>query len=487
MRKLIYCLGLVTCMSCSDFLDREPVEQISFDAQLSNIEGHFQALEGAYTEFEDLSTSLFFIYADALAGNVKFAPNTQGVPDIDPRFELTYRFEESEDMSNFEFFYEDSYEVINAVNLILDRIDAVEGTEADKNLIKAQALAMRAYLHANLLKVYAQPYNFTSTADHLGIVYNTSPLKIGEDFPARLSASQSYALVEADYLEALDRFENASDQLNEPLVYYFNPLNVKALLSRHYIFTEQWENAISYANEVIAEGPELTPREVLLDQWLSFSPISETLLELVPPRDQEAGIIRFSVSTYFQVVTNSEGEVLENKRYAASEDLLSLYSENDIRGTHGLLKTYSIPTETPAGFEDMPFHFTQKFANPGGSMIIRQSEIYLNRAEAYAKTDRPGLAMEDLNRIKLRANPEEELQVLEGQNLVDEILRERRKELAFEGHLFFDLARNGKDVIRDDGCNVRGCRLNYPNPRFVLPIPEASILINQNMQQNEGY
>lgn len=487
MRKLIYILCVLTSLSCSDFLDREPVEQISFDVQLSTLEGHFEALEGVYTEFEDLSTSLFFIYADALAGNVKFAPNTQGIPNIDPRFEVTYRFEESEDISNFEAFYQESYQIINAINLILERIDAVEGTEADKNLIKAQALALRAYLHANLLKVYAQPYNFTSAANHLGIVYNTVPLKIGEDFPARLTASESYAMVEADYLEALEHFETASEQPNSPLVYYFNTLNTKALLSRHYLFMEQWENAITYANEVVEEGPELTPRNQLLEQWLSFSPISETLLELVPARDEDDGVIRFSVSTYFQVVTNSDGEVLENRLYSASNDLVSLYAENDIRGTDALLKTYLIATETPDNFENLPYNFTQKFANPGGTMIIRQSEIYLNRAEAYARTEQPDLALDDLNRIKLRANPDADLQDLNGQDLIDEVLLERRRELAFEGHLFFDLARTNNDIVRNDGCNINICRLDFPNPRFVLPIPEASILINQNMQQNEGY
>jgi hypothetical protein len=87
----------------------------------------------------------------------------------------------------------------------------------------------------------------------------------------------------------------------------------------------------------------------------------------------------------------------------------------------------------------------------------------------------------------LRANPDAELNSISGQDLIDEILLERRRELAFEGHLFFDLKRNNKDIIREDGCTINLCQLDYPNPRFVLPIPESSLLINQNMIQNEGY
>ncbi|AFU70104.1 nutrient-binding outer membrane protein, SusD family [Psychroflexus torquis ATCC 700755] len=482
----LICLVLILT-SCDDFLDREPVEQISFNEQLSTLEGHYQALEGAYTKFEELRSSLKFVYADALAGNVKFAPNTQRLVSIDPLFERTYRFEEVEDDSNFKFVYLNSYQIINAVNLILARIDDVDGSEADKNIIRAQSLAMRAYLHADLLRLYSQPYNFTLNAEHLGIIYNTEPIDIGVDFPSRLSVSEAYALAEADYLQAIEFFENASENPNEPLVYYMNSLNVKALLSRLYLYMGQWENVIVYSDQVIAEGPELTSRDVLLEEWLSFLPISEALLELVPPRSLDDGSVRSSVSTYFQVITNSEGSILENKRYATSRDLSSLYAENDIRGTNSLLKTYFIPTETSSGLQDLPFNFTQKFTEQDGAIVIRLSEIYLNLAEAYAKTGQQDLALNNLNRIKLRANPDAELLFSNGDELVNEILVERRRELAFEGHLFFDLARNNKNIVRNDGCTISACTLSYPNPRFVLPIPESSILINQNMIQNEGY
>ncbi len=487
MKKgILFCICFIL-LSCDDFLDREPVEQISIDQQLSTLEGHFDALNGAYTKFEELYSSLRFIYADALAGNIKFAPNNQGITSIDPRFEATYRFEEQESDSNFENLYEDSYEIINAINLILTRIDAIDGAEADKNLIKAQALAMRAFLHADLLRVYAQPYNFTSNASHLGIVYNTEPLQIGEDFPSRLTVGESYALVEADNLQAIDFFENSSENANQPKVFYFNELNTKALLSRVYLYMQQWENAIDLSSQVIEEGPDLTPRDLLVSQWLDFNPLSEALLELAPPIDQDDGTIRSSVSTYFQVITDSNGNIIENKRYSTSNDLSSLYTNDDIRSTSGLLKTYFISTQTSSGTEELPFTFTQKFSDRDGAIVIRQSEMFLNRAEAFAKTGRENEALNDLNRIKLRANPDAELNSISGQDLIDEILLERRRELAFEGHLFFDLKRNNKDIIREDGCTINLCQLDYPNPRFVLPIPESSLLINQNMIQNEGY
>jgi homoserine trans-succinylase len=110
--------------------------------------------------------------------------------------------------------------------------------------------------------------------------------------------------------------------------------------------------------------------------------------------------------------------------------------------------------------------------------------MYLIRAEANARMSKQALALIDLNTIRERAN----LNALNTTtNLLEEIFLERRRELAFEGHLLYDIARYKKNVARDKGCLANVCNLNYPSNFFVLPIPESSIELNQNMQQNEGY
>ena len=110
--------------------------------------------------------------------------------------------------------------------------------------------------------------------------------------------------------------------------------------------------------------------------------------------------------------------------------------------------------------------------------------MYLIRAEANARLNKPTEALQDLNSIRERAN----LSALTATaNLLEEIFLERRRELAFEGHLFFDIIRFKKDVIRDKGCLANVCNLNYPSNFFILPIPQSSIELNENIQQNEGY
>jgi len=488
MKKTLYILlGCILLFSCEDFLNREPVEQVSINQQFSTVEGLLEALNGAYREYEALySNQEFFVYADAIAGNVKFSPNRQGFADVPSSFQQVYSFEEQAENGTFNTLYGDFYGLLNALNLILENIDEPSGLDEQlRQQVIAETLAMRACVHFELTKLFAQTYSFTPDAQHPGIVYNTQTLTAGEDFPARETLAETYNLIETDFLEALDRF-TAQQALEGPETSYFNSLNIRALLSRFYLYKGDWESCISQANSVINSNVTLTPRDQLVNQWANFEPISETLFEFTPPLTGEDGIVSSSVSEFFDVVFLND-ELVDFGRYTASNDLVSLYDENDIRNLGGLLVSQDIPTITPIGEEEVTYNFTRKFPANDGAVMIRLSEVYLNRAEAYAKSGQEAQALNDLQVIRERANPSAETLDVSGDVLIDEILTERRRELAFEGHLLYDLARNGQSIIRNDGCNISICQLDFPNDRFILPIPQSSIIINENMVQNEGY
>jgi hypothetical protein len=138
--------------------------------------------------------------------------------------------------------------------------------------------------------------------------------------------------------------------------------------------------------------------------------------------------------------------------------------------------------------------------------MFRLAEIYLNRAEAYAKKgDVPG-AVADLNWLL-----ENRLMVPEGESIddylydegsitageiVDVVLKERRIELAFEGHRIFDLLRNGMDVVRnywgfhldtyngvpsgsEPGMDAPGVLFPFNDPELIYPIPSSEISTNK--------
>jgi hypothetical protein len=488
MKRLFYILScFIVFTSCEDFLNREPVEQVSISQQFSSVEGLLQTVSGVYSAYEALYSSISFIYADAIAGNVKFAPNQQGFANVPDQFQPVYAFQEQSDEGTYTSYYQNAYSIINALNLILENIDNVPELDASlEQQIRAETLAMRASVHFELSRLFAQTYDFSAEAQHPGIVYNTRTLEAGEDFPARATVAETYNLIETDFLEALNLFtENAA--LPGPETSYFNPNNVRGLLSRLYLYKEDWENCIAVANDVLDSGISLTPRDLFVEQWTALEPISEALFEFSPPVAGDDGtLITSSVSQYYGYVFLN-GELADYARYTASNDLVSLYEDDDIRGPDGMLVTLNIPTQTGTDLEEQPYIFTQKYVDDDGAIMIRLSEILLNKAEAHARLNQNQLALSDLQNIRERANPNADLLNLSGQALIDEILLERRRELAFEGHFLFDLARNGLSIIRNDGCNISICQLDYPNNRFILPIPQSSILINENMVQNEGY
>jgi hypothetical protein len=129
----------------------------------------------------------------------------------------------------------------------------------------------------------------------------------------------------------------------------------------------------------------------------------------------------------------------------------------------------------------------------GGRIVdvkaIRTAEMYLIRAEANAELNNLTAATDDLNFLRSkRITGYTNVTFSDKGSLIDAILLERFKELAFEGFRFFDLKRRGLPVVRNasDVDSPNWITLPANNDRFTLPIPNDEILANPNMVQNPG-
>ena len=474
---------LLSLQSCSDFLEQEPGTQTSIDELLQNKTGVLQALTGLYSELEaNIRPERFAVYADLQGGNIKFAPTAsgslKGQISTPSNIEQLYSFEDVALTSNFQTFYDSSYDLINQANLILEYTPALtDATDAEKNQIKAEALTIRAYAHFLLSLVYSQDYKYTTDASHLGIVYSTESIKAGVQYPARKTAAETYSLIITDLQTAIANYSENS--LLEGAAYsFFNQKNTKALLARVYLQKGDWENAYETANDVITNsGVTLTSKESLVAEWEKPDlPISEVLLEFTIRKDNE-GNVSSSMSQVFGYSTD-----LNFQKYTASNDLVNLYESTDLRKQLFLVKPLFTLVE---GVQtNVNFNFTKKYQDNAGYVAFRLSEMYLIRAEAALETNRFDVAMADINTIRARANA---TLLTDTTDLKENIFLERRKELCFEGFLFFDIARNHKDVSRNDGCLANVCSLTYPSLKYVLPIPTYNTNLNPNLQQNDSY
>lgn len=474
---------LLSCYNCSSFLEQEPGSQTSIDEQLESSAGIVTALNGAYSSLEEtVRGERFAVYADLQSGNITFTPTETGsnIGQITPTLNLenVYNFTDLSNDSNFESFYDSNYDIINQANLILEYVeDLVDVSETLKNQIKAEALTIRAYSHFLLANVYAQHYGFTADASHVGIVYNKTTLTNGITYPSRETIENTYSFIIEDLLNAIAFYSN-SLLLNGPTYSYFNKTNTKALLARVYTYKGDWQNAYDTANDVIQNsGITLTSAEDYISEWEKTDlPVSEVLLEFSIPRDT-GGNVGGSMSSFFGFTSTAD-----YADYVASADLTSLYETSDLRNQ--LFLEENLPTLIDGELEDAPYYFTKKFQDNPGYVAIRLSEMYLIRAEAALGLELFEDCKNDINIIRARANAT----LLDSiDNLETALLLERRKELCFEGQYMFDLARHQKDLVRIEDCISTTCTLNYPSGKYILPIPESNIELNENLTQNDTY
>jgi hypothetical protein len=487
MKKQFFVLfTFLSFTACSDFLEVPSNEFLSIDEQFKDYSGSKIALAGVYFKLEDWYASQSnFIYADVMGGNLTFTPRTTGsnagIISVPTAIIDFYNFNDISLESNFTTYYADAYSIINNANNVINFADNLpDATTIQKNQLKAEALAARAFIHYNLLQMYGQTFNFSVNANHKGIVYADKILVGGVDFPARKTVAESYTLIVADLQNALLLFSN-QQSLSGPSYSYFNTITTKAFLARVALQKRDWILAITMANEVISSsGTSLISTTNYISEWEKPNlPPSETLLEFSAPTDATIpNFITRTVATLFKVPfsgTDNPGN------YTCSSDLYALFADDDVRKNN--FTTINLQVKDVTGqFAPKPFYFTKKFQDNAGTMVMRLSEMHLIVAEAYARQNNV-LALNSLNIIRQRAN----LAALTSTtNILDEILLERRKELCFEGHLFFDLARFNKNIVRS-ACLGLQCNLTFPNPKMVLPIPFSSIKVNQNIIQNESY
>ncbi|MFZ0599157.1 MAG: RagB/SusD family nutrient uptake outer membrane protein [Flavobacterium sp.] len=473
---------IFSLQSCSDFLEQEPGTQTSIDELLQNKEGVLIALKGLYRSVEStVREERFSVYGDLQGGNIKFTPNSSGnsLGQITPGVNLreVYSFEDVAETSNSASFYSSNYSIINQANLILEYTPKLtDATETEKNQIKAEALTIRAYAHFILSQIYCQDYGYTPDASHLGVIYSKESIKSGLKYPKRETLANTYSLIIEDLKSAIDSYSDAS-AMSGPAYSYFNRNNTKALLARVYLYKKDWTKAYETANDVIANsGFTLVNTADLISQWAQPDlPVSEALLEFSVPKDSESATST-SMANYFGYNSGTYA------KYVASNDLVNLYENNDLRKQ--LFLTVNLPTLVNGVLTPAPYNFTRKFQDNAGYVAFRLSELYLIRAEAALENNQPSLAMADVNTIRARANA---TLLTSTSNLKEDILLERRKELCFEGHLFFDIVRHHKGITRNDGCISTNCSMAYPSLKFVLPIPQYNINLNLNLQQNESY
>ncbi|MFN0292852.1 RagB/SusD family nutrient uptake outer membrane protein [Pedobacter helvus] len=468
-------VALAAFSSCEKLLDKEPTDKLSIEDLFLDVQGAKSALAGSYKALldEEHYNKNTMVYPEILAGNIKFSKNTN------LRLEDVYEATVDAQESSLNATYSALYSELNNVNNVIKYTPSAAGAATEKAKIVAEAKAIRALIHFDLVRIFARPFNFTANGSHLGIPLILNPQLYSDPAPSRATVAQTYNAIVTDLTEAIAAFDdtnvgvlNGGTKQN-----YFTKASATALLAKVYLYQNNWDKAFELADELIkSKQYTLLTNANYVASWTGRVPSSESIFELAI----ETVFSGTSLGAYYESTNLSS-----YRMYAATLDLTGLYSATDIRNTSTMFNRVDI--------SGVNYAFTKKYQG-GGTLatpikILRLSELHLIRAEAAVEKTSPDftIANADLNLIRQRADASAAtLNLTTKDAVIDAVLLERRKELAFEGNLLFDLMRRKKDINRADVTPVVKNLLTNDD-RLIMPFPANTINANRNMKQNPGY
>jgi hypothetical protein len=457
-------LSLSLNYSCN-VLDQEPQTEISDQTAFTNEKSADAAISGLYHQ---LQNAFYYGRNFQIIADVS-SDISQSVGTWDFYRELdTYQL----DASNLEItnFYTAAYRAVNQANNLIAELPNIDIPQAKKDNLLGQSYFVRALAFFDLNRVFG---GVPGVYGELSVVLPLTPSRALNDelFPSRPSLMQGYSQVESDLLAALNLLPEVQANNTGTRARAVKG-TARALLSRYYLYMKNYPEVIRMSTDVINDS-----KYKLNDDYLSiFSSDfnSESIFELeYIAADQSA--MRF---WYFPGAQGGRGELAVHESF-----IKEIQSDpNDVRGSmfgFDAIQGVYYPTKY------------KKAGNIDNAHILRISEMYLNRAEAYAQSPTTlQLAVNDLNAIKQRAGAASYRSALTSQAILLELEKERKFEFSFEGHGFFDLVRTGRALSVLNSVN----RKNSSAPvsldqawKQILPIPRDELLSNPNMVQNPNY
>jgi len=356
------------------------------------------------------------------------------------------------------------YQQVFYCNVVLTEVlNSKNGTEADKKELYAEALVHRAYVYWVLVNQYSKMYNASTAVSDAGVPMPTVP-EVNKDL-TRVSVKTVYDNILKDVLDATEILPN-----KQPNKLYPSKAAAYALLSRIYLFMDNYSQSAIYAEKTLAIQDSLTN----LNDFVNDP-------SLLPRKIANPELLIIKNSAYN----------LNALPFRLSEDLLSTYTDDDLRYQ---LLIQDGQTGTNIG----SFHFDGKAfvrSKLNGEVMnigLTIPEVYLNLAECYARLGEIDKSLLYLNKLLINrysadlftavtANSKEEL--------LNIVLLERRKELLGNGMRWFDLRRLNKEsqfaktvVHTYQGTNYT---LEPNSPNYIFQIDPKVIKLNPEITQNE--
>lgn len=548
MKKIFISLTILSLFACN--VDRTPYDSKESDIVLSDATGLKTITLGNYALLKgDASGGGFYnnLYRVGEYGgdNIDISGTTTD------QFFYYYNYRSIKNNGRSNVIWNNGYKAIIGCNRVISKV--AEGKDADTDQLIGENYFLRAYVYFSLVNVFGRPYNQgrqnlgvpLKTSDDVNELPGRAT--VGEVYDQVVKD-----LLKAEKLMTEDKGNVYGSKLAaEALlsrVYLYMEDNANAVKYSNLVLNSGAYSLLSTSDlpNYATKTPENNSETIFAfkynkdgdysDGWYTIGSMyaniqnvgwgemyaSSSYLDLINqnPKDARARFIspkyldpKIPVAYWVQKGINASGavtytyqfqktfqqnggtyftmnsvnyqvqsEVLPNKTNTffidGSGNKVNVTLDNDMDKRNGYPKFYILKCSLQEGVPQL-----------WSPVILRLAEMYLNRAEAYAKQGNTAGALADVNVIRSRAGIPTYTSVPAGMTILDVVLQERRLEMAFEAQRKYDVFRNGRTLDR----NYPGTHLNGVNPfytveatnrRVVEYIPEQQILIQPNLVQN---
>lgn len=464
------CIGM---FSCSKLTDIPETDTIAGPVALKTVANCEAATIGAYAGFSTvMNIQLNFTLADEVRRAEFYNAGTT--------HEWQYNNSDVGIRDNFTGIT-DQYRIIDRANRVIQALPAADSTRPGdivlKNRLRGECLFLRAYAHFEAFRYYCGNYTPTGLAMPYKETPSIAPV-------ARIQMQPYFQKLNADLAAAKLLVPNNLTDINRT-----NVLSVAALQARVALYMNDWAAAQTFATEFINARP-LSSIASFGGLWTDAN-TNELSMRVVRNTSVRLGSLFMG--------TSPSSANISQVTWAPSTALLASYDQvNDVR--------YAAYFRTePLLVAPRPNILVNKYRGAAGTTygstlehvanekVFRTAEMVLIRAEARAELNSftgANSAEADLNMLRAaRIVGYTPVTLASKSDAINAIMMERYKELAYEGHRFFDLKRRGLPVSRNavDAPTTAAATLPAGNFRFLLPIPLTELNVNPLMQQNPGY
>lgn len=469
--------------SCSDFLEQNPQTDLSENDFYKTADDILSAVNGAYSSLQEGDIyGNWYVFGEIPSDNTR--NQLSGSVTTQNEFDQFYIDTQNSMIANF---WRAAYKVINRTNTVLGRIDGIEINTELANRYKLECKFIRALMYFNLVRVYGD------------VPLVLKEISISESYDILREPKENvYNQIIADLKEAQGlpvSYSTAEDGRATQGA-------AKALLANVYMTLHKYAEAETILAEIINSGQysllENTPGSLNIDGYKNvFSPVNHNSKE---------GIfeIQFLKGGYGEGSNYANNFAPENSgtnvvavggtggNNIPEMDIYNAYEEGDLRRDCSMSLGYYdnrknnewVESRYVCKFMDVPYQNNDASNN---YPVIRYADVILMYAEALNQNGKTAEACKYLNMTRRRGfgyqtteTSPVDLQTTDKAQFSLMVEQERRVELAFENHRWFDLIRTGRAV---EVMRSKGFSLNETN--LICPIPQKQIDVNPKLTQND--